>query len=89
MTPHSYFRILRQHTIEGMFSGPDARQEMQDYTDGNSSVIREPLMNYRAEIDKSHGVPWRRKPVSFTQVVGRPGKGMGRRTEVERFPALD
>ena len=34
-----------------------------------------PLMNYRDEIDKSHGVPWRRKPVSLAQLAGRPVKG--------------
>jgi hypothetical protein len=29
-------------------------------------------MNYRDEIDKNHGKPWRRKPVSLAQVVGQP-----------------
>ena len=34
-----------------------------------------PLMSYRNDIDKSHGEPWRKKPVSLAQVVGRPVKG--------------
>jgi len=32
-------------------------------------------MSYREEIDKHHGTPYRRKPVSLEQVVGRPVKG--------------
>jgi gluconate 2-dehydrogenase gamma chain len=69
-----FFRILRQHTIEGMFSDP--------MHGGNAGLIGwqligypGPLMNYRDEIDKSHGVPWRRKPMSLAQVVGHPVKG--------------
>ena len=68
------FRMLRQHTIEGIFSDP--------MHGGNAGLIGwqlvgypGPLMNYRDEIDKFHGVPWRRKPVSLSQVVGRPVKG--------------
>ena len=69
-----FFRLLRQHTIEGMFSDP--------MHGGNAGLIGwqligypGPLMNYRDEIDKSHGVPWRRKPVSLAQAVGHPVKG--------------
>ncbi len=69
-----FFRMLRQHTIEGMFSDP--------MHGGNAGLIGwqligypGPLMNYRDEIDKFHGVPWRRKPVSLAQVTGRPVKG--------------
>lgn len=70
----TFFRILRQHTIEGMFSDP--------MHGGNAELIGwqllgypGPRMSYRAEIDKSHGEAWRRKPVSLAQVVGRPVKG--------------
>jgi gluconate 2-dehydrogenase gamma chain len=70
----TFFRILRQHTIEGMFSDP--------MHGGNAGLIGwqligypGPLMNYRDEIDKAHGQPWRRKPVSLAQVVGRPVTG--------------
>ncbi len=66
--------MLRTHTIEGMFCDP--------LHGGNAGLIGwqlvgypGPLMNYREEIDKNHGKPWRRKPVSLAQVVGRPVKG--------------
>lgn len=70
----TFFRMLRQHTIEGMFSDP--------LHGGNAGLIGwqligypGPLMNYREEIDKLHGQPFRRKPVSLAQVVGHPVKG--------------
>jgi gluconate 2-dehydrogenase gamma chain len=69
-----FFRMLRQHTVEGMFSDP--------LHGGNAGLIGwqligypGPLMNYREEIDKLHGQPFRRKPVSLAQVVGHPVKG--------------
>jgi gluconate 2-dehydrogenase gamma chain len=69
-----FFRLLRQHTIEGMFSDP--------MHGGNAGLIGwqligypGPLMSYRDEIDKAHGQPWRRKPVSLAQVTGRPVSG--------------
>ena len=69
-----FFRMLRQHTLEGMFSDP--------MHGGNAGLIGwqligypGPLMNYRDEIDKFHGKPWRRKPVSLATVVGRPVTG--------------
>jgi gluconate 2-dehydrogenase gamma chain len=70
----TFFRVLRQHTIEGMFSDP--------MHGGNAGLIGwqligypGPLMNYRDEIDKNHGQPWRRKPMSLSQIVGHPVKG--------------
>jgi gluconate 2-dehydrogenase gamma chain len=69
-----FFRLLRQHTIEGMFSDP--------MHGGNAGLIGwqligypGPLMSYREEIDKLHGEAWVRKPVSLAQVVGRPVAG--------------
>jgi gluconate 2-dehydrogenase gamma chain len=70
-----FFRMLRQHTIEGMFSDP--------MHGGNAGLIGwqligypGPLMSYRDEIDKFHGVPFRRpKPVSLAQTAGRPVTG--------------
>lgn len=70
-----FFRMLRAHTIEGMFSDP--------MHGGNSNLIGwqligypGPLMSYRDEIDKHFGEPWRsNKPVSLAQVVGHPVKG--------------
>lgn len=70
----TFFRMLRQHTVEGMFSDP--------MHGGNADLIGwqligypGPLMNYRNVIDKFHGVEWRKKPVSLAQIVGRPLKG--------------
>lgn len=69
-----FFEMLRTHTIEGMFCDP--------LHGGNAGLIGwqlvgypGPLMSYREEIDKNHGKPWRRKPVSLAQVVDRPVKG--------------
>lgn len=69
-----FFRLLRQHTIEGMFSDP--------MHGGNAGLIGwqligypGPLMSYRDEIDKFHGIPFRKKPVSLAQASGRPATG--------------
>jgi gluconate 2-dehydrogenase gamma chain len=69
-----FFRMLRQHTLEGMFSDP--------MHGGNAGLIGwqligypGPLMSFREQIDKVHGQPWTRKPVSLAQVTGRPVKG--------------
>ena len=69
-----FFRMLRQHTIEGMFCDP--------HHGGNHGMIGwqligypGPRMSYRNEIGRNPGEPWRQKPVSLTQVLGRPVKG--------------
>ena len=69
-----FFALLRTHTIEGFLCDP--------MHGGNAGLIGwqlvgfpGPLMSYRGEIDKNHGLPWRRKPVSLSQVLGRPVKG--------------
>jgi gluconate 2-dehydrogenase gamma chain len=68
-----FFQLLRTHTIEGMFSDP--------MHGGNAGLIGwqlvgypGPQMSYRNEIDKHFGQPWRPKPVSLEQIMGRPGK---------------
>jgi gluconate 2-dehydrogenase gamma chain len=68
-----FFQLLRTHTIEGMFSDP--------MHGGNAGLIGwqlvgypGPQMSYRTEIDKHFGQPWRPKPASLEQVMGRPGK---------------
>ncbi len=70
----TFFRLLRQHTIEGMFSDP--------MHGGNSGMVGwqligypGPLMSYRDQIDKSYGEAFRRKPVSLAQVTGRTVTG--------------
>lgn len=70
-----FFRMLRTHTIEGMFSDP--------LHGGNAGLIGwqligypGPLMSYRDEIDKHHGMPYRvKQPKSLEQVTGRKVKG--------------
>ena len=68
-----FSQLLRAHTIEGMFSDP--------MHGGNAGLIGwqlvgypGPQMSYRNEIDKHFGQPWRPKPASLEQVMGRPGK---------------
>jgi len=65
-----FFRLLRQHTIEGMFSDP--------MHGGNAGMVGwqligypGPLMSFRDEIEKAGGQPWVRKPQSLTQIAGR------------------
>ena len=65
-----FFQLLRTHTIEGMFADP--------MHGGNAGLIGwqligypGPVMNYRAEIDKHYGMPYRPKPQSMEQITGR------------------
>jgi gluconate 2-dehydrogenase gamma chain len=69
-----FFRMLRTHTIEGMFSDP--------LHGGNANLIGwqligypGPTMSYREEIDRYYGETLKRKPVSLEDVVGHPVKG--------------
>jgi len=64
------FQLLRTHTIEGMFSDP--------MHGGNAGLIGwqmigypGPQMSYRNEIDKHFGQPYRPKPQSLQQIMGR------------------
>jgi gluconate 2-dehydrogenase gamma chain len=70
----TFFQALRTHTIEGMFSDP--------LHGGNAGLIGwqligypGPLMSYRDEIDKYHGMPFEAKPKSLEQMVGRKVQG--------------
>jgi gluconate 2-dehydrogenase gamma chain len=70
----TFFQMLRSHTLEGMFCDP--------MHGGNAGLIGwqligfpGPQMSYRDEIDKHHGMPYRPKPVSLSQVVGHPVRG--------------
>jgi len=70
----NFFRMLRRHTIEGMFSDP--------LHGGNAGLIGwqligypGPLMSYRDEIEKFNGQPFRRKPQSLAQITGHSVKG--------------
>ncbi len=68
-----FFRLLRQHTIEGMFSDP--------MHGGNADLIGwqiigfpGPHMSWADHIDQHYGKAFRPKPMSLSQVVGRPVK---------------
>jgi gluconate 2-dehydrogenase gamma chain len=64
-----FFRLLRQHTIEGMFSDP--------MHGGNADLIGwqligfpGPQMSWSGHIDRHYGEAFRPKPASLSQVVG-------------------
>jgi gluconate 2-dehydrogenase gamma chain len=66
-----FFSLLRTHTVEGMFCDP--------MHGGNANMIGwqmigfpGPRMSYFKEIDQYYGRPFRPKPVSLAQSVGRP-----------------
>jgi gluconate 2-dehydrogenase gamma chain len=64
-----FFRLLRQHTIEGMFSDP--------MHGGNADLIGwqligfpGPQMSWSEHIDRHYGEAFRPKPASLAEVVG-------------------
>ncbi len=66
-----FFALLRTNTIEGMFSDP--------MHGGNADMIGwqligfpGPRMSYLAEVDQYYGRPFRPKPMSLRQAVGKP-----------------
>ncbi|HYP12614.1 MAG TPA: gluconate 2-dehydrogenase subunit 3 family protein [Bryobacteraceae bacterium] len=68
-----FFRLLRQHVLEGMFSDP--------MHGGNADLIGwqligfpGPYMSWASEMGQHDGTPFRPKPMSLAQVVGRPVK---------------
>lgn len=69
-----FFQLLRTHTIEGMFCDP--------MHGGNIDLIGwqligfpGPRLSYRDEIDQYKGKPFRPKPRSLAQVLGREHAG--------------
>ena len=65
-----FFSLLRTHTIEGMFSDP--------MHGGNADLIGwqligfpGPRMGYFDDIDRHYGEPFRPKPASLQQILGR------------------
>jgi len=68
-----FFRLLRQHTIEGMFCDP--------MHGGNADMIGwqmigypGPYMSWGEHIDQHYGQPYRPKARSLREVVGHPVK---------------
>jgi gluconate 2-dehydrogenase gamma chain len=71
-----FFSLLRTHTIEGMFCDP--------MHGGNAGMIGwqligfpGPRMGYFEEVDQHYGTPFRPKPASLAQILGRPVKPGG------------
>ncbi|MSV27844.1 MAG: gluconate 2-dehydrogenase subunit 3 family protein [Bryobacterales bacterium] len=69
----SFFTLVKTHTIEGMFCDP--------MHGGNIDMIGwqligfpGPRMTYFEEVDSHYGNPFRPKPQSLRQIVGRPVK---------------
>ena len=68
-----FFRLLRQHTIEGMFCDP--------MHGGNAGLIGwqligypGPQMSWATHIDQHYGKPYRPKPISLRDAVGHEVK---------------
>jgi gluconate 2-dehydrogenase gamma chain len=66
-----FFSLLRTHTIEGMFCDP--------MHGGNADMIGwqligfpGPRMGYFEDVDQHYGTPFRPKPASLAQTLGRP-----------------
>jgi gluconate 2-dehydrogenase gamma chain len=69
-----FFRLLRTHTIEGMFCDP--------MHGGNAGLVGwqmigfpGPRMSYREEVDRHYSEAFRLTPASLAQIVGRPVRG--------------
>jgi len=73
MEKSHFFQLLRQHTIEGMFSDP--------MHGGNAGMVGwqmigypGPQMSYRAMLGKYNGTAYRTKPQSLSEILGSPVK---------------
>jgi gluconate 2-dehydrogenase gamma chain len=69
-----FFRMLRQHTVEGMFSDP-LHGGNENLAGWQMIGYPGPLMGFRDQIDQARGEAWLRKPVSLTQILGRTVSG--------------
>ena len=69
-----FFQILRAQTIEGMFCDPLHGGNM-NLAGWKLIGYPGPLMSYRDQIGKFNGQAWRQKPMSLSEVLGRPVKG--------------
>jgi gluconate 2-dehydrogenase gamma chain len=64
------FALLRQHTLEGMFSDPVHGGNI-DMVGWQLVGFPGPRMSNYAEIDKHYGEAFRPKPISLEQAIGR------------------
>jgi gluconate 2-dehydrogenase gamma chain len=70
-----FFRLLRTHTIEGMFCDP-MHGGNRDMVGWKLIGFPGPVMSYRDELEPFLGKPYRVKPKSLEQIVGHPVKVM-------------
>jgi gluconate 2-dehydrogenase gamma chain len=66
-----FFSLLRTHTIEGMFSDP-MHGGNRDLIGWQLLGFPGPRMNYFDDVDRHYGEPFRPKPASLAQILGRP-----------------
>ena len=66
-----FFSLLRTHTIEGMFSDP-MHGGNRDLIGWQLLGFPGPRMGYYDDVDRHYGEPFRPKPASLAQILGRP-----------------
>lgn len=66
-----FFSLLRQHTIEGMFCDPMHGGNI-DKIGWQLIGFPGPRMSYFSEVDSYYGKPFRPKPESLSEILGRP-----------------
>ena len=66
-----FFSLLRTHTIEGMFCDP-MHGGNRDLIGWQLLGFPGPRMSYFDDVDQHYGTPFRPKPSSLAQILGRP-----------------
>src|SRR5579859_3818536 len=66
-----FFSLLRTHTIEGMFSDP-MHGGNRDLIGWQLLGFPGPRLGYYDDVDRHYGEPFRPKPASLAQILGRP-----------------
>lgn len=66
-----FFSLLRTHTIEGMFCDP-MHGGNRDLIGWQLVGFPGPRMGYFEDVDRHYGTPFRPKPASLQQILGRP-----------------
>jgi gluconate 2-dehydrogenase gamma chain len=66
-----FFSLLRTHTIEGMFSDP-MHGGNRDLIGWQLIGFPGPRMGYYDDVDQHYTEPFRPKPASLAQILGRP-----------------
>jgi gluconate 2-dehydrogenase gamma chain len=74
MERSEFFRLLRQHTVEGMFSDP-LHGGNQNMVGWKLTGYPGPIMGYRDIMSKYRGEAFTQKPASLVQIAKRPVAG--------------